>query len=268
MDNRLPAAVLAIIILAGGCAAKPQQPTDSASVPSIAQNADSIKTPAVPDLDDYDEPVSASSSADDDPLEGWNRVCFSFNDFFIRYVLEPLHKSYCFVVPEGIRKGISNFAWNIAFPVRMINSILQGEFAQAGVEFDRSLVNFMVSAGFADVAAQSRPLYTYRPETENLDHTLARWGVADGPYLILPFLGPGTVRSSAAFAGEIPLKPQNYVFDWPYTLGSSLYFNFNASDELYKAYDQITGAAIEPYSALRNAWLERRRLQFAPDRSE
>lgn len=217
----------------------------------------------VSDLDDYEDYTAEDAAMQDDPLEGWNRFWFHVNDWFIQYILKPVHKGYTFIVPEKIRSGISTFAYNIAFPIRMTNSLLQGEFAQAGVEFDRSLVNFMVSFGFADVASQSRPLFPYRPETENFDHTLGVWGVPDGPYFIIPFLGPSTVRGAFGEAGDTAMKPQNYIFDWPVTVSSGLFLAFNSADELYKPYDQITGSALEPYVALRNGYLNLRKKRQA-----
>lgn len=209
-------------------------------------------------LDDYDD-ESGEYAAENDPLEGWNRFWFHVNDFFLQNIVKPLHKGYAFIVPESIRGGISAFAHNAAFPVRMLNSLLQGEFAQAGVEFDRSLVNFMVSFGFADVASQNRPLYPYRPETENFDFTLNTWGVPDGPYFIIPFLGPSTVRGAAGEAGDMFMKPQFYLLDWEVSTPISVSFAFNSADNAYKPYDQITQSAIEPYIALRNAYLSSRR---------
>jgi len=251
MIRRLLFMLLLIASLA--CTACATKSADTISSPAEQV----IQTEAEEDnsLDDYDEEDTVVQS---DPLEGWNRFWFDFNDWFIQNLLKPIHKGYAFIVPETMRSGINNFAYNIVFPVRMLNSLLQGEFAQAGVEFDRSLVNFMTSLGFADVASQSKPLFPYHPETETLDYTLGKWGVADGPYFILPFLGPSTVRGAVGFAGDSVLKPQNYLVDWPLSLGSSALFTVNSADELYKPYDQITQSALEPYVALRNAYMNLR----------
>ena len=208
--------------------------------------------------DDFEE----EEVTEDDPFEGWNRFWFHVNDWFLQNILKPVHKGYAFIVPERIRSGISTFAWNITFPVRMANSLLQGEFTQAGVEFDRSLVNFMVSLGFADVASQSKPLYPYRPETETLDYTLATWGVADGPYFMIPFLGPSTIRGAFGEAGDAVMKPQSYLLALPANIGATALFTVNSADDVYKPYDQITGSALEPYVALRNAYLSLRRSRM------
>ena len=253
------AAVLALVLACGtGCASR----QDNAPAPTQEIAASSETAPADEDfggLDDYDDYSAEDVAMQNDPLEGWNRFWFHVNDWFLEYIVKPLHKGYAFIVPEPLRNGISNFAHNVAFPVRMVNSLLQGEFAQAGVEFDRSIVNFMVSLGFADVASQSRPLYPYRPETENFDYTLGVWGVPDGPYFIIPFLGPSTVRGAVGETGDAFMKPQYYMLDWEVSTASSVFLAFNGADALYKSYDQITESALEPYVALRNAYLNMRK---------
>ena len=269
--KRLATLLLIISLASAGCATKVDGLRDAGQAPtqaSVLEDASSVathtapSTPGEPDLDDYDDD-DAGDQAQSDPLEGWNRFWFRFNDCFIQYVLKPLHKGYCFIVPESVRSAVSTFSYNALFPVRMINSMLQGEFAQAGVEFDRSFVNFMLTLGFGDPASEKKPLFPYHPETENFDWTLARWGVADGPYFIIPFLGPSTVRGAVGTAGDTAMKPQSYFLDWSVSVGSSLYLNFNGADELYKAYDAITESALEPYIALRNGYINLRRKQFA-----
>ena len=253
------AALVAVLACTTGCASRQDTSVQEPSAVSVA----SVEVSAVDEdfggLDDYDDYSAEDEALQDDPLEDWNRFWFHVNDWFLQYLVKPVHKGYAFIVPEPIRNGIGNFAHNLAFPVRMLNSMLQGEFAQAGVEFDRSLVNFMVSFGFADVASQSKPLYPYHPETANFDCTLGVWGVPDGPYFIIPFLGPSTVRGAFGEAGDAFMKPQYYALDWEVSTASSLFLSFNDVDKLYKPYDQITESALEPYVALRNAYLNMRK---------
>ena len=261
MRTAIFAALLALVLACGtGCASRQENApaaSQQVAVESVAQSADAGED--FGGLDDYDDYSTEDLAAQDDPLEGWNRFWFHVNDWFLEYIVKPLHKGYAFIVPEPIRNGVSNFAHNVAFPVRMLNSLLQGEFAQAGVEFDRSVVNFMVSLGFADVASQSKPLYPYHPETENFDYTLGVWGVPDGPYFIIPFLGPSTVRGAVGETGDAFMKPQYYALDWEVSTASSVSLAFNGADALYKPYDQITESALEPYVALRNAYLNMRK---------
>ena len=267
MPRLLFAALLALALAcSAACSAhKEASPVADTEISAPAQELSAAPEPADTEdyggLDDYDDFSEEDAALQNDPLEGWNRFWFRVNDWFLQYLVKPLHKGYAFIVPEAIRSGISNFAHNVTFPVRMANSLLQGEFAQAGVEFDRSLVNFMVSLGFADVASQSKPLYPYRPETENFDYTLGVWGVPDGPYFIIPFLGPSTVRGAVGETGDAFMKPQDYLLGWEISIAGSAFFAFNNADSLYKAYAQITESALEPYVALRNAYLSMRRNQ-------
>ena len=258
------ACILSFSLLLASCAQKSSGNISEETGQQFSETSSEVAKVASsePDLDNYDD--EESLEAGNDPLEGWNRFWFNFNDFFIRYILKPIHKGYAFIVPESIRSCINNFSYNILFPVRMANSLLQGEFAQAGVEFDRSFVNFLLTLGFADPASEKKPLFPYHPETENFDWTLAKWGVSDGPYFVIPFLGPSTIRGAFGRAGDTAMKPQSYLLDWRISWGSSLYLNFNSADELYKAYDAITESALEPYIAVRNGYLNLRKQQFQP----
>ncbi len=170
-------------------------------------------------------------------------------------VVKPVHTGYAKVVPGPIRSGISNFAHNLGAPVRFLNSLLQGKFTQAGVEFGRFCINTMTSFGLADVASQSKPLYPYHPETENFGHTLAVWGVPEGPYLVWPFFGPSTARGTVGMVGDVFAAPQNYALNWQASLAASSGFTFNDMDKVYKPYEQVVGASLEPYIAVRNGYL-------------
>lgn len=248
----------AMLALASGCATK-QSDSFDASAPAAQTERTAPAANAEIDLDDYDDFGTEDAALSHDPLEGWNRFWFGFNDGFFQYVLKPAHKGYSYVVPEPLRNAVSNLKHNISFPARVLNFLLQGEFAQAGIEFSKAVGNFMVTLGFGDVTSRNEPLFPYTPEAACFDHTLAVWGVPDGPYFIAPFLGPGTVRSTVGFGGDAAMKPQNYMIDeWCATLAFDTYLQFNDAGKLIKAYDAVTENALEPYVALRNAYLSQR----------
>lgn len=261
----LPFLLTALLMLTSGCASKQDGSMDasiSASATTATVQVDQAPAPAAAeiDLDDYDSFDEEDAALSHDPLEGWNRFWFDVNDWCLKNVLKPAHKAYAFVVPEPVRGAVSNFRHNLAFPVRMLNYILQGEFAQAGIEFSKGIGNFMVTLGFGDVTSRNEPLFPYYPEAACFDHTLSVWGVPDGPYFVIPFMGPSTIRGAFGEAGDAAMKPQNYVFDeWYVTLSVDLYLRFNDFDKQYKAYDQITESALEPYVAVRNAYLSQRK---------
>ena len=261
MKRLFSALILSLLLALGtGCASKQAENLEASSpAAQTAELSQPAPAKAEIDLDDYDDFGADDEALSRDPLEGWNRFWFGFNDGFIRYVLKPAHKGYSAVVPEPLRNGVSNFKHNIAFPARVLNFLLQGEFAQAGIEFSKAMGNFMVTLGFGDVTSRNEPLFPYAPEAACFDHTLAVWGVPDGPYFIAPFLGPGTVRSTVGFGGDAAMKPQNYMIDeWYATLAVDTYLHFNDAGKLIKAYDAVTENALEPYTALRNAYLSQR----------
>jgi len=254
----LPALFIVMLALGSGCASKHAEPMEVPAVQTVSAETSSQNKAEI-DLDDYDDFGAEDETLSRDPLEGWNRFWFGFNDGFMQYVLKPAHKGYSAVVPEPLRNAVSNFKHNLAFPARVLNFLLQGEFAQAGIEFSKAMGNFMVTLGFGDVTSRNEPLFPYDPEAACFDHTLYVWGVPDGPYFIAPFLGPGTVRSTVGFGGDAAMKPQNYMIDeWYATLAFDTYLHFNDAGRLIKAYDTVTENALEPYVAMRNAYLSQR----------
>ena len=263
MKRLIPSLLLAAMLaFSSGCATKQAESLETGAPAAQTEAVAAAEQPAPKaeiDLDDYDDFEKQDEALSRDPLEGWNRFWFGFNDGFMQYVLKPAHKGYSYVVPELFRNGISNFKHNISFPARVLNFLLQGEFAQAGIEFSKAIGNFMATLGFGDVTSRNEPLFPYDPEAACFDHTLYVWGVPDGPYFITPFLGPGTVRSTVGFAGDSAMKPQNYMIDeWYYTLAFDTYLHFNDAGSLIKAYDAVTENALEPYVALRNAYMSQR----------
>ncbi|MEK7787875.1 MAG: VacJ family lipoprotein, partial [Chloroflexota bacterium] len=122
-----------------------------------------------------------------DPLEGFNRAMYTFNDKFDRYLLKPVAKGYRAITPKPVSKSISNFFRNLHDPGIMLNNLLQGKPGQAASDLGRFLVNSTVGiAGLFDVATK----WGLQKHNEDFGQTLAVWGVGDGPYLVLPFFGP------------------------------------------------------------------------------
>ena len=238
---RLLLPVLAAFLLASaGCADR------NAALPDVPQQA------AEASLDDYDDFDDAAVS---DPLEGWNRFWFGVNDAVWTKAVKPVYNGYAAVVPETVRSGLSNFRKNLGAPVRFVNFLLQGEFAEAGVEFDRFLINTALSLGFADCAAVSEPNYPYEAETGNFGYTLGRWGFAAGPYFTIPLLGPSTVRNAVGFAADSMAAPENYLVGWPVRVPAKAVLGLNDFGGVIKAYEQLTGSAVDPYVSVRNAYM-------------
>lgn len=207
-------------------------------------------------LDDYDsEPLTSIA----DPLEPWNRFWFAFNDIFFLHVAKPVYNFYETVVPQPIRGGVKNFYANILMPKRMINSLLQFRVKEAFVEFGRFCMNTTVGlGGFADVASTKKILVDIDPGGEDFGQTLGRWGIGHGFYIVWPFLGPSSVRESIGFVGDCATDVFFFVHPWELATASELYLRFNALDDLLPTYESLSGIAVDPYIAVREAYIQYR----------
>lgn len=207
-------------------------------------------------LDDYDsEPLTSIA----DPLEPWNRFWFAFNDIFFLHVAKPVYNFYETVVPQPIRGGVKNFYANILMPKRMINSLLQFRVKEAFVEFGRFCMNTTVGlGGFADVANTKKILVDIDPGGEDFGQTLGRWGIGHGFYIVWPFLGPSSVRESIGFVGDCATDVFFFVHPWELATASELYLRFNALDDLLPTYESLSGIAVDPYIAVREAYIQYR----------
>jgi len=224
-------------------------------------------------LDDsaFDDANLISEHPIADPLEGWNRMWFAFNDVLWLDVFKPVYHGYETVVHEDIRSGLSHALDNLKAPVRIVNSVLQLEFAQAMVEFGRFLINTTFGGGgLLEIVPPEKALVPINLASADFGGTLARWGVGEGLYIIWPVIGPSTLRDSAGFVGDTVAsapfwltKPTGPVSPWiTYPTTSTLYFN--RAGGMIKGYETLTKAAIEPYTSLRDAYVKMRRNALLP----
>lgn len=196
-----------------------------------------------------DEQVSANP----DPWQGFNRAMFSFNDTLDRWFLKPLAKGYKAVMPDPLETGVSNIFSNVLEVPNVINGVLQGDLKGAGHDTGRLLVNTTLGlGGLLDVAQ-----YMNLPadEREDFGQTLAVWGVGQGPYLVLPFLGPSTVRDGLGKPIDWYTDPTNYIDHVPTdntVKGISL---LNIRAQLLPLEKNLTG---DKYVFIRDVYLQRR----------
>jgi len=218
--------------------------------------ADADGTSALEDeygFDPADEFASEEEPADRDPWEGFNRAVFRFNDTADRWVLKPAATSYRQVTPIFMQSGISNFFGNLGEVTNTFNGVLQGKWGQAGNDAGRFLVNSTVGiAGLFDVAQY---MGLERGDGEDFGQTLAVWGVPSGPYVVLPLLGPSTVRDAPAEVVDWYTDPLAYVEHNPtrYSLTALDMVQIRAS--LLQAESLLQG---DRYLLLRDAYLQRR----------
>ena len=214
-----------------------------------------------------------SGPAVSDPLESWNRFWFQFNDSLYFMVTKPLARLYNAVTPELVRVGVKNAFHNLFAPVRLVSLLLQGKFMGAGVEFQSFLLN--TTFGFGGLINQAQH---YRPvvsvHDEDLGQTLGAWGMGNGFYIVWPVLGPSTLRDTVGMVGDSFLDPTSYITpfgsefaSWnpPFeeTLPLKGYRSFNALSLRLGDYEAMKKAAIDPYTAMRNAYVQYRNKEVA-----
>ncbi len=216
----------------------------------------------VSEEDDLDDELMDEFETDQDqvtisdPLYYFNYAMYSFNDVFYLYLFEPLAKGYKAVTPTTFRKGVKNFFYNLLFPVRFVNNLLQGEIADAGSEVGIFLVNSTAGVlGFGQVAQNSLDMQT---ADEDLGQTFGAWGIGNGFYLVLPILGPSSLRDGIGLVGDSFLKPINYLEPWELSLGVNAYERLNKTTFYIGDYKALKDAAIDPYAALRDAYIQNR----------
>lgn len=145
--------------------------------------------------------------AANDPLEPLNRSIMSFNDVAQTYLLDPVAKGYRAVTTKGFRKGVRAFTANVKAPLTVVNDLLQANFAAAGKDLSRFLINTTLGFfGWFDVADRMG----LAPNAQGFGTTLAVWGVPEGPYLVLPFMGPSDLRDATGMVGDYFADPKFY----------------------------------------------------------
>ncbi|MBW1988012.1 MAG: VacJ family lipoprotein [Deltaproteobacteria bacterium] len=264
-------AMTGILALFAGCSTKTAKPLYLATGPEKAASY-AAEPPAYPlaraeenpalekdpfadeSLDFLEEEEPATRMPD--PLEPFNRLMFKVNDKFYFWLLKPAARGYKAVTPSRVRKSVRNFFGNLLAPVRVANCALQGKPDQAIHQFSRFMYNSTIGvAGLFDPAS-SHPLL--QPQNEDLGQTLGAWGLGHGIYLVLPVLGPSSLRDGAGIFGDGYLNPANYVD--PLWAAISLRAWNTVNDTTFRLgdYQDLKEAAIDPYVALKNAYLQRR----------
>jgi len=193
-----------------------------------------------------------------DPLEPFNRSVYRFNDTIDRYALKPVAQAYQKLLPEPLQLMVDSFFANLDDLYTGANNLLQAKPKEALIDFSRFAVNSTLGfAGVADVASE----IGMAKHDEDFGQTLGYWGVPSGPYLVVPLLGPSTVRDAPSRVADIFASPIDLVYDksvrernasWALRL-------INGRAALLEAEKVIQGAALDPYSLIRDGWLQRRR---------
>ena len=194
-----------------------------------------------------------------DPLESFNRAMFTFNDRLYFWVMKPVARGYNMIAPEGFRVSIQNFFSNLYFPIRFVNCLLQADLKCTGTELGRFAVNTTMGiGGFFDPA--SLPEINLKKQDVDFGQTLGVYGIGHGFFIMWPVLGPSSPRDSVGFIGEYFLYPVSYLEPWYVWLPVKSYQKLNDVSLTLGDYEALKQAAIDPYVAVRDAYIQYRQV--------
>ena len=190
-----------------------------------------------------------------DTFESVNRKIFSFNQGVDNLLLKPTAKVYKAVTPEFVDKSIGNFFSNLGDVGNAINNTLQGKFSDAASDTERFVFNSTFGfAGLVDVASATG----IQKHDEDFGQTLAKWGVKSGPYVMLPFLGPSTVRDAAAkISVDRYTDPAHYSDE---NIALFIVETVKKRSDFFAEEEILNGLSTDKYSALRDIWLQNRKF--------
>lgn len=264
------AVVLVVVVMVTACAGSSNGPqTRAAANPS---HNDPLPDPSVPfdpfdEYDDFDDDLVMVA----DPFVGFNRAMFVFNDKMYFWVLKPVASGYRFVLPTPVRVSVRNFFFNLLAPVRLANCLFQGKFRAAEGEFGRFVVNSTAGMlGLFDLVA-NKP--QFNPPSEDFGQTLGYWGIGNGFFIVWPLLGPSTLRDTVGTVGDLFLNPFQGIQLVQIDAGELTSTNTNliltgvriVNDTSFRIgdYEALKNAALDPYEAFRDAYIQFRNSQIA-----
>jgi len=198
----------------------------------------------------------ASTPENKDPMEGYNRAIYSFNEVVDDYVAKPVAKGYLFVMPEVGVKGVNNFFNNIRDFITVVNDILQMKFNHAANDAGRVITNTTVGLlGFIDVHSMNGG----ERRKEDFGQTLAHYGWENSAYFVLPVLGPSTVRDTGGLlVDSLFFDPISYINDVRFRNALRIVQFIDLRAELLNTTSILNQAALDPYAFQRDAYLQYR----------
>ncbi len=287
MNVRFIFLVLCVTLALGGCAGK-EKSTNTLDISEAPLSQDLSEPEDILALeegeedeffDPFDEEGTEDQLEEYDPLEPLNSAIFEFNYHFDKYLIKPVAQVYDFFIPPDVQQSISNVFLNARFFPRMLNNLFQGKFEGAGIEMSRFLIN--TTLGVGGLFDPAGIMFDLNTPPEDLGQTLGSYGVPPGPYLMVPFYGPYTLRDGLGFIGDLFLDPFNwFVLPLIELDGAPLVVEKNSTIN-YARLGMSTGEAVnlraltlekfqgaeegtlDLYGAIRNGYLQQRRLAIA-----
>lgn len=199
---------------------------------------------------------ASTASNPKDPIEGFNRAMFSFNDGLDKAIIKPVAQGYDYVLPQPVQTGVGNFFGNIADVFIAVNNLLQGKPADAASDAGRFLLNTTIGVlGVFDVATPAG----LEKHDEDFGQTFGRWGVGEGAYVVWPFIGSRTVRDTAGYVVDVAVDPVWNVDHVPTRNSLAVLRLVDTRASLLPAEKVIDDAALDKYTYMRDAYLQRRK---------
>lgn len=199
-----------------------------------------------------------------DPLEWFNQPVFQFNLKLDEYALRPVATVYDKIMPDAAQHGVDRFFKNLGVVPRVANNLFQGKFPRAAQALGRFLINTTIGGvGFLDVADE---WLGWKDSPEDFGQTLAVYGVSSGPYLVLPFYGPSTIRDTIGMVADAAMNPMNYflsatellAINGGLTVGNAI----NSRSLNLQLFEDVDRYSVDLYGAVQDAYLQRRAKQI------
>jgi phospholipid-binding lipoprotein MlaA len=192
---------------------------------------------------------------DNDPWEPLNRAIFGFNRTVDTCLLRPVTSVYRFVVPASGREAVSNVLVNLYAPVTFANSILQVDPQNTFATFWRFVINTTFGiGGIFDVASEAG----LKNRTTDLGQTFGIWGADEGPYFVIPVMGPSNVRDTFGVIGDIFFFPPNYSQEWAVPLAIGATAAIDARSRNMDLIDDVYRTSLDPYATFRSGYMQKR----------
>ena len=200
--------------------------------------------------------TGCASMAEKDPYEKFNRQMFTFNDAVDRTALKPAATAYKKVVPNVMQLGVNNFFSNLSDVWSSANNLMQGKGERGLSDITRVVINSTFGlAGLIDIASDAG----LPKHTEDFGQTLGYWGVPSGPFVMLPLLGPSTVRDTAGLPLDIAADPWGYGMSAEVHAAGTILRVIDQRSVLLDATNLMEGAALDRYEFIRDGYLQQRK---------
>ena len=249
--------IVLIAVTVSGCTSSGQESASKRQGIIIANHSFLIASESFDDdFEMIEKELNNKKQHVSDPLKPVNHMMYHLNDRLYFWLLKPLGNAYKGVVPRPARCGIRNFFHNLTTPARFVNCMLQGKKRAAGKELYRFALN--TTEGVLGLGDPAKTKYGLEPTEEDLGQTLAKHGVGNGIYLVLPLMGPSTLRDTFGMVGDQFLNPVRYVKTRRDSMAITAFRITNEKSFQIGDYESFKETSPEPYIGIREAYIQYR----------